>query len=323
MSLLVTHTRIEPLQGFLNINKPRGRSSRQVVDTVKKRLCQLGCPWKSLPKIGHAGTLDPLATGVLVVCVGAATRLINIIHSGPKKYRATFLLGRRSETDDVAGNVVEVAVERASQVTRAELDALLPLFTGCIEQVPPAFSAVHVAGKRAYELARCGQSVELKSKSVEIYRLDIVRFEPPELEFDIECSSGTYVRSLGRDIGNQLGCGAVMCELIRTRVGLFDIAQAIPRDELSAEILTQHLQPCAIAVRHFASYVCRPDEIRIATLGRTFVPRTEAWTTLPHSAPQTDEAIAMLDSHGKLVAVGRWTEDRLRIGPRINLIGIG
>ncbi|HLQ45560.1 MAG TPA: hypothetical protein VK137_12565, partial [Planctomycetaceae bacterium] len=169
------------MNGFLNIAKPRGLTSRQVVDLVNQYLRRGGIRRRDLPKVGHAGTLDPLATGVLVVCLGAATRLIDLLHSQPKEYRGTYLFGRRSDTDDTEGNVVEVAVDQAARLSRDDLESVLPAFRGRIEQLPPTFSAVRVAGRRAYDLARRGKTVELTAKTVEIHRLEIVRFEPPEL----------------------------------------------------------------------------------------------------------------------------------------------
>src|SRR3990172_9082730 len=153
--------------GILNVNKPAGMTSRRAVDRVVERA------WPQ--KVGHAGTLDPLATGVLVVCIGPATRLIPIIQELPKAYHATFLLGRRSDTDDIDGHVVETP--DAAPVVREQLAELLPRFTGAIEQVPPQFSAVHVDGEGAYKLARRGREVEISPRTVEIHRLSLVRFE--------------------------------------------------------------------------------------------------------------------------------------------------
>ena len=147
------------VNGFLNIDKPQGLTSRSVVDHVNRLLRERGFTRGTLPKVGHAGTLDPMATGVLVVAVGHATRLIELVQSRPKTYRGAFLLGKRSDTDDVAGQVVESDTARAASISRAELDAALDEFRGRIEQVPPAYSAVRVAGRRAYKLARRGETV--------------------------------------------------------------------------------------------------------------------------------------------------------------------
>jgi tRNA pseudouridine55 synthase len=224
--------------GILNINKPAGCSSRHAVDRVERVVRPA--------KAGHAGTLDPLASGVLVVCVGQATRLIPYVQRMPKLYRATFLLGRQSATDDVEGDVAEIA--GATQPTRNLIDETLPRFLGDIEQVPPAHSAVKVGGRRAYRLARAGKAVELSPRLVTIHRLAIRRYEYPELELDIECGSGTYVRSLGRDLAAVLGTGAVMSALQRTAIGEFQIEEALALEDVTAEAVAQHMLPAARAV---------------------------------------------------------------------------
>ncbi|TXT35540.1 MAG: tRNA pseudouridine55 synthase [Planctomycetota bacterium] len=144
------------VNGFLNIDKPQGLGSRSVVDEVNRLLRQRGFTRSTLPKVGHAGTLDPMAAGVLVVAIGSATRLIELVQSRPKEYRGSFLFGKRSNTDDISGNVVEGDATRAATITRAELETTLTMFRGRIDQVPPAFSAVRVDGRRAYKLARRG-----------------------------------------------------------------------------------------------------------------------------------------------------------------------
>jgi tRNA pseudouridine55 synthase len=209
--------------GLFNVNKPRGATSRRVVDVVKRLV--------KPAKAGHAGTLDPLATGVLVVCVGPATKLIEAVQQAPKTYAATFLLGRRSETDDLEGHVVEVDVPNPP--SEADVRAVLPEFVGAIDQVPPAFSAVHVDGQRAYKLARRGREVEIEPRTVEVFGIVLRRFEYPEVELEIRCGSGTYVRSIGRDLGERLGCGAVMSDLERTAIGPFLLKDAVSPDELS------------------------------------------------------------------------------------------
>lgn len=227
------------LTGFLNVNKPPGISSRRVVDRVQRLVRPA--------KAGHAGTLDPLATGVLIVAVGSATRLIKYVQRRPKQYRATFLFGRRSDTEDVEGNVYEL--ESPPRPSRAEVDAAVERFTGEIEQCPPAYSALKVAGRRAYDLARSGQTVELAPRPVVIHRLAVVEYSYPELTLDIECSSGTYVRSLGRDVAESLGTAAVMSALVRTAIGEFRLADASEPEELTRENLADLMQPslCAVA----------------------------------------------------------------------------
>ncbi|HEV8069568.1 MAG TPA: tRNA pseudouridine(55) synthase TruB [Planctomycetaceae bacterium] len=244
--------------GILNIDKPAGITSRRAVDHVAR--------FVRPEKAGHAGTLDPLATGVLVICVGKATRLIELIQERPKSYHATFLLGRQSDTDDVTGTVTEVPVSR--EITREEIASRLPAFVGCIEQVPPSFSAVHVDGRRAHERARAGQSVELAPRTVEVFRLDITRFSYPELELDIDCGSGTYVRSIGRDLGHTLGCGAVMSALVRTRVGPYRIEKAVPLDQLTDATLDAALLDPMTSAAGLPNRVANAEETALVQAGR-------------------------------------------------------
>ncbi len=217
--------------GVFNVDKPRGVSSRKAVDVVKRLV--------KPAKTGHAGTLDPLATGVLVVCVGPATKLIPFVQDQSKTYVGTFRLGCTSPTDDLEGEVTEQVVERPP--TLDDVRAAIPGFVGEIEQVPPAFSAVHVDGQRAYKIARKGRAVELEPKTVTVHRIDLRRFAYPELELEIDCGSGTYIRSIGRDLGQILGCGAVMTALQRTAVGDFRVENAVPPDELSLDLLASPL----------------------------------------------------------------------------------
>ena len=307
------------LNGFLNIDKPQGLTSRSVVDEVNRLLRTRGFTRSTLPKVGHAGTLDPMATGVLVVAVGSATRLIELVQSRSKDYRGSFLFGKRSNTDDVSGEVAEGDAARASAITRAELEATLTAFRGRIEQVPPAFSAVRVDGRRAYDLARRGEVPELKAKTVEIHRLEIVSFDPPELTLEIECGSGTYIRSLGRDIGEQLGCGAVMSALTRTRIGSFKLSDAISISNLTVDLLMSRLLPCTAAAAHLPAYLCDADEAGRLSYGLGIVPRESAWQS-PN--PGHPESFALVDSAGTLLAVGGWDRHQPELRPRLNLAAV-
>ncbi len=307
------------MNGLLNIDKPQWQTSRAVVDTVNRMLRELGFTRGTLPKVGHAGTLDPLATGVLVLGVGDATRLIELVQSRPKEYRGSFLFGCRSDTDDVTGQVVAGDTARAATIQREELDAALVPFRGRIEQVPPAFSAVHVGGQRAYKLARRGEEVELQARTVEVHRLEVVRFEPPELTLDIECGSGTYIRSIGRDLGERLGCGAVMSALCRTRIGPFELSQTIPLDQLTADSLAARLQPCSVATAHLPAYVCDAEETNKLSHGLGIVPRESSWLRRSELHP---ESFALVDAAGTLLAMGGWDRHVPALRPRVNFIGV-
>jgi tRNA pseudouridine55 synthase len=284
--------------GILNIDKPAGLTSRRVVDRVVKLVRP--------EKAGHAGTLDPLATGVLVVCVGKATRLIELIQEQSKSYHATFLLGRESDTDDVCGTVTELSVTH--EITRGEIERHLPAFVGRVEQVPPVFSAVHVEGRRAYERARAGQSVELTPRTVEVIRLEITRFAYPELELAIDCGSGTYVRSIGRDLGRALGCGAIMSALVRTRVGPYRIEDAIQLDELTPETLDAHLLDPTTAVASLPKRAANAEEIALVRAGRP-IPQGD----LPNVV--NEDSLAIVDAGGALLSIARFDAETARLLP--------
>lgn len=217
--------------GWINLNKPCGMTSRQAIDFVKRAAHRA--------KIGHAGTLDPLASGVLAVGVGPATRLIQYVHRFSKTYRAVFLLGRRSATEDVTSDVIELPSPHVPSLENIETAAAS--LTGRIQQRPPAFSAIKVEGQRAYRLARRGIELELTPREVEVQRLNVLNYAYPELTLDVECSSGTYVRSLGRDLAERLETAAVMASLVRTSVGPFDLAAAIAPEQLEHDSLADYL----------------------------------------------------------------------------------
>ncbi len=285
--------------GLLNINKPEGLTSRKVVDHVQRLVRPA--------KAGHAGTLDPLATGVLVVCIGPATRLISLVQERPKTYRATFRLGCQSDTDDITG-IVET-VPNAAQVSRGEIEAALPEFTGQIEQVPPQFSAVHVQGKRAYELARQGQAVDIAPKTVEVYRIDLLAYDWPELELEIECGSGTYIRSIGRDLGQKLGCGAVMTALVRTRIGPFNLAEAVSLDDLDKDSLPASLISPRKAVEHLPRYQADENECRRLKQGQR-IPVQQPFNVSPA------EQVAIVTESDELAALAEFDPETNELRPR-------
>ena len=277
--------------GLLNINKPAGVTSRDVVNQVQRVVRPA--------KIGHAGTLDPLATGVLVLCIGKATRLIPYVQQMRKRYRGTFLLGRHSETEDVEGEVVEL--DSPPEPTIEELRAALPAFVGEIQQRPPAFSALKVNGKRAYELARKGEVVELAARPIMIHGLDPVEYEYPRFVLEIECGSGTYVRSLGRDIAEQLGTAAVTSDLIRTGIGCFDVQDAITTDEISKESIESQLIPAIRALGDLPRVTLSDDEAKRVAGGLTIENRFD----VPGGESQNDDQteFAAVDGGGKLLAL--------------------
>jgi tRNA pseudouridine55 synthase len=244
--------------GILNVDKPNGLSSRDAVNRVERLFSDVKC--------GHAGTLDPLATGVLVICVGPATRLIQYVQRMPKEYRAVFQLGRRSVTDDVEGEVE--LLSNPPQPTRDQIEAALPQFLGDIRQRPPSHSAIKVGGQRAYDLARRGEEFELPERTVSIYRLEILRYEYPELELAIKCGSGTYVRSLGRDLAVALGTAAVMSALVRTAIGDFRLEEAVALDDLKNDSVFVHMQPPLEALKTLPQIVLTEKQLTELRHGR-------------------------------------------------------
>lgn len=210
------------LNGIFIIDKAPGMTSHDVVARVRRITRQ--------KRVGHAGTLDPMATGVLPVVVGQATRLVEYLSDADKAYRATLTLGMTSDTYDREGEIV--ATPDAAMPPRDDIERALDSFRGDIEQVPPMHSALKVGGKKLYELARQGIEVERKARPVQITRLEIEAYRPPHLQLFIECSKGTYIRSLAHDLGEALGIGALLDALVRTRVGAFMREDAITLDGL-------------------------------------------------------------------------------------------
>jgi tRNA pseudouridine55 synthase len=221
------------MHGVIALHKPPGITSRDALDFVQRLVRP--------EKAGHAGTLDPIASGVLVVCIGPITRLIERIQELPKQYRAEFELGVTSASDD--SETERTPILDARIPSHAELEAALPKFLGTIQQVPPIYSAVKVDGRRAYNLARQQQELTLSARPVDIYRLSIIDYAYPRLELEIDCGSGTYIRSLGRDLACELGTGAIMTGLVRTMIGPLTLAHAIDPATLTRESLAQQLMP--------------------------------------------------------------------------------
>ena len=223
--------------GILNVDKPKGMTSRDVVNVVQRMIRPV--------KVGHAGTLDPLATGVLVLLVGRATRLTEYIHSVNKTYVGTFELGKVSNTEDIEGEVINRNVLAVPNMETVK--EVVASFLGVQQQMPPAFSALKVNGKRAYDLARNGEKVELQTREIHVLQIEVVAYEYPVLTIEIKCSSGTYIRSLGRDIGEALQTGAVMTDLQRTSIGAFKIEQAVaPKFDSAVAVETLLRNPLEI-----------------------------------------------------------------------------
>lgn len=297
--------------GALNIDKPTGLTSREIVDRVVKLVRPA--------KAGHAGTLDPLATGVLVVCVGHATRLISLVQEGRKKYLARFVLGQRSDTDDITG--VVTAGGDWSSVTREELATVLAEFVGAIAQVPPQFSAIHVQGQRAYDLARRGETVELAARPVDVFSLRLTQFQPPDFEVEIECGSGTYVRSIGRDVGSRLGCGAVMTSLRRLAVGPFNVGKAVSPEMVTANSIASLLTSPLSIVAHFRQQRLTPAEVVAARCGQSIAANFGLDAAVVESSSGdlqfADPRTALVGPDGQLLGIAEFDPAKQRLNPRV------
>jgi tRNA pseudouridine55 synthase len=246
------------LDGLLNINKPAGTTSYGVVARVKR--------WSGERRVGHAGTLDPDATGVLPVCLGQATRVVAFLVDTAKTYRAEVELGVTTDTFDASGNIISRGDPSGATLTR--INEVLVSFRGPIRQTPPMFSALKHRGRPLYKLARAGVSIDRRSRPVTIYRLDLVSWRPPDAILEIECSKGTYIRSLAHDLGQFLGCGAYLKGLVRTRSGIFDIKDAVTMAELEEAFRRgdwqRFLRPIDSILEHLpAVFIERVDEAAI------------------------------------------------------------
>lgn len=269
--------------GFLNVDKPPGMTSRDVVNRVQQTVRGV--------KVGHAGTLDPLATGVLVVALGPAVRLVSYVQRLAKTYLATFQLGHASDTEDTAGVVTRL--RDAPRPTADQVVAALPAFVGTIRQRPPAFSALKVRGRRAYDLARRGEAVELAARPVQIHRLTLVRYAFPELVLDVCCGSGTYIRSLGRDLAQTLGTAAVMSALQRTAIGDFRLTEAFAPDDLTSGTVASHVLPPRLALGHLPTATLTDEEMHRIGHG---LPIDNRWELAAVE-------VAAVDARGQLVAI--------------------
>jgi tRNA pseudouridine55 synthase len=242
------------LLGFLLVDKPEGPTSHDVVDTVRWAL--------KTKRVGHAGTLDPPASGLLVIGVGAATRLLRFVQELNKRYEATGTLGVRTTSLDAAGQVLETS---PVDVSREQLHSALAPLRGKILQSPPAVSAVKVDGERAWKRTKRGEAVAPQAREVVVHELELTRFEPPQFDVSINCSSGTYVRSLIADAGDALGCGAHVSRLRRTAIGDLAVSDAVAPDAVRQTCL----RPVHDVLRHLPAALVDADTERRALFGQS------------------------------------------------------
>jgi tRNA pseudouridine55 synthase len=271
--------------GFLVLDKPAGLSSHSCVSRVRRAY--------GLKRVGHGGTLDPAVTGVLPIALGPATRLLPYLE-GDKTYRGVVQLGQRTDTDDLEGIVLEQ--RPLPLLTPTLLDAALNRFRGPIQQRPPAVSAVHVNGQRAYALARQGHALELPPRPVVIHRLDLLAWHPErgQLELEVHCSAGTYIRSLARDLGEQLGCGGCLAQLRRIGALGFRLEQSVSLESLEP-VPPALLDPLAV-LGHLPLHPLSPADLAGWRCGR-LQPTEEDWGV--------DTAVVVVDPDGNLAGMAR------------------
>lgn len=244
------------ISGVLVVDKPVGMTSHDVVQAVRNGT--------SLRRAGHTGTLDPRASGVLVILVGPAVRLSEYVSASDKRYQAIVRMGGKTDTFDADGKFTQDTQEIVD-VTEEQFEEVLKTFVGEIEQTPPPYSAVKVQGRKAYEMARKGEEVKLEPRTITVHHLEVLEWAPPEVVIDVHCSSGTYVRSLANDLGEKLGCGGYLVGLRRTKSGRFSLRDAVPlrklQEAFDAGNWYQYLIPAAEALGDWPSIELSPDDV--------------------------------------------------------------
>lgn len=249
------------ISGVLVVDKPVGMTSHDVVQVIRNGT--------GLRRAGHTGTLDPRASGVLVILVGPAVRLSEYVSASDKRYQAIIRLGSTTDTFDAEGKFTRS--NQPVDVTEAQFEEVLKSFIGEIEQTPPPYSAVKVQGRKAYEMARQGEEVDLAPRKIQVHHLEVLEWAPPEVVVDVHCSSGTYVRSLANDLGEKLGCGAYLVGLRRTKSGRFSLRDATPLRKLQEAFTAgnwyQYLIPAAEALGDWPAVELSPDEVEAVRHG--------------------------------------------------------
>ena len=291
----------DAISGVLVIDKPVGMTSHAVVQVVRQGT--------GIRRAGHTGTLDPRASGVLIVLVGPAVRLSEFVSASDKRYQAIIRLGETTDTYDGDG---EVLSRSPVDITAEQIEEALTQFEGTVEQIPPAYSAKRIHGKKAYELAREGEEVELEAKEIDVYHLELLEWDPPEAIIDVYCSSGTYVRSLANDLGEVLGCGGHLVGLRRTKSGEFALRDAIQLRKLEDAFQTgdwyKYLIPAAEALSDWPSRELSFEEVDLVRHGHR-VP--------VEVAPENpDHWVRAISQQGELVALMEYLPEEKEWQPR-------
>ena len=277
------------ISGVLVVDKPVGMTSHDVVQAIRSGT--------GLRRAGHTGTLDPRASGVLVILVGPAVRLSEFVSASDKRYQAIIRLGSTTDTFDADGKFTHS--NEQVNVTEDQFEKVLSTFVGEIEQTPPPYSAVKVQGRKAYEMARQGEDVDLAPRKITVHHLEVLEWAPPEVVIDVHCSSGTYVRSLANDLGTALGCGAYLVGLRRTKSGRFSLRDATPlrklQDAFHAGNWYQFLIPAAEALAEWPAIELNPDEVEDIRHGHRIKAAADAIAGMVRGVSTQGELVALMD----------------------------
>jgi tRNA pseudouridine55 synthase len=280
------------MDGIFNINKVTGMTSHDVVAKIRKHLHQ--------KRVGHTGTLDPLASGVLPICVGQATRVAQYLSESGKAYQAEIIFGAATDTYDAEGSITSTA--STTHLTMTLIEETLEQFRGPQMQLPPRYSAIKILGQPAYKRARAGEEITLEPRPIIIYSLEILDWIPPRLTLTVECSKGTYIRSLAHDLGTMLGCYAYLGALIRTRSGPFTLSESITLEQLSNAVETNSVQqlhfPIDKALEQFPAITLDAETVERVRHGNTFTTTTANNSGLARA----------YDSNGNFLAIAEWNE---------------
>lgn len=288
------------MNGIINVYKEKGYTSHDVVAVLRKIAGQ--------KKIGHTGTLDPDATGVLPVCLGRATKVCDLLTDHDKTYETVLLLGKTTDTQDISGEILKE--HPTDHLNEAEVIKVIENFKGTYDQIPPMYSALKVNGKKLYELAREGKTVERKSRKVTIYQIHIKKIQLPRVRMEVTCSKGTYIRTLCHDIGNRLGTGGCMEELTRTKVGRFELKDSLKLEELSDLAQNGRLEDALIPLDQMFS------ELQSVVPAEKYISKAYNGNDFFKNQLSEDgkfcsgEKVRVYDAQGHFIGVYRYMEDR-------------
>ncbi len=275
------------ISGVIVVDKAVGLTSHEVVQIIRHGT--------NIRRAGHTGTLDPRASGVLVVLIGPAVRLSEYVSASDKRYQAVIRLGTTTDTYDADGRILSSAEVK---ITEQQFNEELQKFVGEIEQVPPPYSAIKVQGRKAYEMARQGEEVDLQPRKIQVYSLELLEWAPPDAVVDVYCSSGTYVRSLAHDLGEKLGCGATLTGLRRTKSGRFTLRDAVPlrklRESFNDGTWYQYLIPAAEALSDWKALELTNDQVDAIRHGHR-IPAEDATDKMVRGISEAGELVALLE----------------------------